>query len=395
MALNGHPAPSTARPFPEGVLRLRRIDVWALRVAIQRPVETSFGIMRDRPAVFLRVEGADGTFGFGEIWCNFPSCGAEHRVRMAVDELAPLLAGRDLASPAEAYALMWEKTRVRVLQTGEPGPYSQAIAGLDIALWDLAARAAGRPLRHFIADDAADAVPAYASGIHIGIAADVVPEFRAAGFRNFKVKVGFDTAKDIAGIKALKASMKPDERLFSDANQAWNLEAALDFAQGARDLGLGWLEEPLRADAPAGDWARLAKEGGVPLAAGENFTGVEDFDAAVAAGSLAYIQPDMAKWGGVTGCLPVARAILAGGRTYCPHYLGGGIGLLASANLLAAVGGPGLLEVDANPNPLRSDIPGMTVTDGRIALAAAPGLGIEALPETLLPQVTLHETWTA
>ncbi|MEP2814973.1 MAG: enolase C-terminal domain-like protein, partial [Alphaproteobacteria bacterium] len=136
-------------------------------------------------------------------------------------------------------------------------------------------------------------------------------------------------------------------------------------------------------------------EGGVPLAAGENFMGVEDFDAAVAAGSLAYIQPDMAKWGGVTGCLPVAQAILAGGRTYCPHYLGGGIGLLASANLLAAVGGPGLLEVDANPNPLRSDIPGMTMTDGRIVLGTAPGLGIEALPETLLPQVTLHQTWAA
>jgi len=103
----------------------------------------------------------------------------------------------------------------------------------------------------------------------------------------------------------------------------------------------------------------------------------------------------MAKWGGVTGCLPVARAILAGGRTYCPHYLGGGIGLLASANLLAAVGGPGLLEVDANPNPLRSDIPGTTMMDGRVALGALPGLGIEALPETLLSQVTLHQTWTA
>ncbi|MEQ8504515.1 MAG: mandelate racemase/muconate lactonizing enzyme family protein [Rhodospirillales bacterium] len=381
-------------PFPADPLRLRRVDAWALRVAIERPVETSFGIMRDRPAVFVRVEGADGAFGFGEIWCNFPSCGAEHRVRLAIQELGPLLAGRGFNSPAEAFHHMWDQTRVRVLQTGEPGPYSQAIAGLDIALWDLAARAAGQPLRHFIAEGAADAVPAYASGIHIGIAEDVVPEFRAAGFRNFKVKVGFDTLKDIAGIKALRGGIKPGERLFSDANQAWDLDAALEFARGAADLGLDWLEEPLRADAPAGDWARLATEGGIPLAAGENFTDAPDFDAAVAAGALTYIQPDMAKWGGVTGCLPVAHAILAGGRTYCPHYLGGGIGLLASANLLAAVGGPGLLEIDANPNPLRSEIPGLSLADGRAHLGAAAGLGIDDIPAGLQSAVTLHDAWT-
>ena len=78
------------------------------------------------------------------------------------------------------FAHLWERTRVRVLQTGEPGPYSQAIAGIDIALWDLAARRAGKPLRHFIADGAVDAVPAYSSGIHIAIALEAVPEARAA-----------------------------------------------------------------------------------------------------------------------------------------------------------------------------------------------------------------------
>ena len=82
MALNGQSAPTATRTFPGGAVQLRRIDAWALRVAIVRPVETSFGIMRDRPAVFVRVEDTDGGFGFGEIWCNFPGVGAEHRVRM-------------------------------------------------------------------------------------------------------------------------------------------------------------------------------------------------------------------------------------------------------------------------------------------------------------------------
>ena len=73
-------------------------------------------------------------------------------------------------------------------------------------------------------------------------------------------------------------------------------------------------------------------------------------------GLFGFIQPDAAKWGGHSGCLPVAKAALAAGRTFCPHYLGGAIGLMHSLHLLAAVRGPGLLEVDANANPLREGL---------------------------------------
>ncbi len=106
--------------------------------------------------------------------------------------------------------------------------------------------------------------------------------------------------------------------------------------------------------------------------------GIAPFNDALAAGVLRVVQPDMAKWGGFSGTLPVARAILSSGARYCPHYLGGGIGLLASAHLLAAVGGGGLLEIDANDNPLRSDLCGSLahITDGRAHLTDAPGLGL-------------------
>jgi D-galactarolactone cycloisomerase len=75
----------------------------------------------------------------------------------------------------------------------------------------------------------------------------------------------------------------------------------------------------------------------------------------------------------------VARAIRATGLRYCPHYLGGGIGLLASAHLLAAVGGDGILEIDANPNPLRTETCGplTAIREGRARLTDAPGLGFE------------------
>ena len=103
------------------------------------------------------------------------------------------------------------------------------------------------------------------------------------------------------------------------------------------------------------------------------------FDAALAANVLAVVQPDIAKWGGFTRGMPVARRIIAAGARFCPHWLGGGVGLLASAHALAAVGGGGMLEVDANPNPLRSATCGplATVTDGCGVLNNRPGLGIE------------------
>jgi L-alanine-DL-glutamate epimerase-like enolase superfamily enzyme len=88
----------------------------------------------------------------------------------------------------------------------------------------------------------------------------------------------------------------------------------------------------------------------------------------------------------------VARRALTAGATYCPHFLGGGIGLVASAHLLAAAGGPGLLEIDANPNPLRDAfVPaGQPVTDGRFPLLDAPGLGIEEIPADLTPYRSLQ-----
>ena len=117
----------------------------------------------------------------------------------------------------------------------------------------------------------------------------------------------------------------------------------------------------------------------MPLAGGENFLGRAAFDAAIRARSFGVIQPDAAKWGGVTGCFDVARATLGAGLSYCPHFLGSGIGLAASAHLLAAAGGDGLLEIDVNPNPLRSEMAEgwPIVENGMLTLSTKQGLGIE------------------
>jgi L-alanine-DL-glutamate epimerase-like enolase superfamily enzyme len=125
---------------------IRSIQAFCYRTPLATPVVTSFGEMRDRPALFLRVEDGDGQTGWGEVWCNFPSMGAEHRTRLINEMLAPMLAGRAMLHPSQAFEHLSAATSVLALQSGEPGPFAQAIAGIDIALWDLFAKRAKLPL---------------------------------------------------------------------------------------------------------------------------------------------------------------------------------------------------------------------------------------------------------
>jgi len=305
-----------------------------------------------------------------------------------IQDIAPLVLGQPSDNPARLWHDLTRKTHIRALQCGEWGPFAQVLAGLDTACHDLTARRAGLPLARALNPNAAASVPVYASGIKITDAQAEIASARAQGIKAFKVKIGFDMARDLATLEQLSSDLRENERLFTDANQAWDTATALHFMQAAKDLNIGWIEEAIPADAPTADWASLAALGTLPLAGGENITGADNFAASTA--HLTYIQPDVAKWGGVTGCFEAAQTITQAGRTYCPHFLGGGLGLLASAHLLAATGGKGLLELDINANPLRDDLlPKGALRDGRFHLPDAPGLGIEALPDSLAQFQTL------
>jgi L-alanine-DL-glutamate epimerase-like enolase superfamily enzyme len=327
--------------------------------------------------VFVRVEDADGAVGWGETWCNFPAVGAEHRARLLESVLAPLATSRAFASPAEAFHFLAERTAVLAIQSGEPGPMAQGIAGIDLALWDLCARRAGQPLWRFLGGRA-DRIPVYASGINPDAPEQVVAARLAEGVRAFKLKIGFGRDRDLRNLAAVRDLLGPALPLMVDANQGWTLEEACAMAPALRDFGLGWLEEPLRADRPWSEWQRLRGATDIPLAGGENVQGPDAFAAAIGSGALSVLQPDVAKWGGISGCWPVIEQAMGHGLRYCPHYLGGGIGLLASAHLLAAAGGDGLLEVDANPNPLRTALAGAIgqLHEGACQLGEAPGIGV-------------------
>jgi L-alanine-DL-glutamate epimerase-like enolase superfamily enzyme len=356
---------------------IRSVQAFCFRYPLSTPVVTSFGSMRDRPAVFVRVEESEGETGWGEAWCNFPSVGAEHRTRLINEMLAPMLIERAVTHPSEAFDSLSAATSVLALQSGEPGSFSQAIAGIDIALWDLFAKRAKAPLWRMLGGTS-PRMRVYASGINPTGSVEQAEASMKRGHRAFKLKIGFDGAKDRANLRELRR-LAGDGFLAADVNQGWGIEQALQLAPPLEQYDLAWLEEPLRADRPWSEWRSLQKRLTIPLAGGENIAGYGNFATALAEGVLTVVQPDAAKWGGITGCIAVARDVLASKRHYCPHFLGGGIGLLASAHLLAGSRGGGLLEVDSNDNPLREDFCGAVadIKEGEIVLPETAGLGIE------------------
>ncbi|WP_289296318.1 mandelate racemase/muconate lactonizing enzyme family protein [uncultured Reyranella sp.] len=372
---------------------LARVEAHVFRTPIKEPVRTSFGIMTERVAVFVRVEDSDGARGWGEIWCNFPNAAAEHRALLFADIVAPRALGKSLDDPVGLWSEIDRALHVLRVQSGDAGALSAAAAGLDLAIHDLRARKRGLPLWRALGGTDDAPLPVYASGLNPGRAAyDTVGRMRAAGYRAFKIKVGFGEDVDLGSLRPVAAELQAGERLMVDANQGWDLRTACALVPKFAEFGLRWIEEPLMADRPLAEWSQVAALAPATLAGGENLRGAGPFQEMIDSGLFGVIQPDAAKWGGHSGCLPVARAALAAGRTYCPHFLGGGIGLIHSLHLLAAVRGPGLLEVDANPNPLREGIlqDAFSVRDGSVTLPGGQGLGLEPDLKPLLTLRSLH-----
>ena len=263
------------------------------------------------------------------------------------------------------------------MQSGEQGPFSQAIAGIDLAVWDLHARRCKLPLWKLLGG-ANRTIKVYASGINPTGSRQMAEAALKRGHRALKLKIGFDLAADRANLASLRELVGVG-MLAADANQAWSQARAMEVIPRLEEFGLAWLEEPMRADRPWQEWRDLRSSAGVPFAAGENIASRAGFRQALGDDVLQVVQPDIAKWGGLSVCSEIARDIRTAGKMFCPHYLGGGIGLLASAHLLAGIGGDGFLEIDSNDNPLRDQFCGQVadVSAGTITLGDAPGLGFD------------------
>ena len=362
-------------------IKLAKSEPILLRAKIDVPVITSFGVIYERTSLLIRAEDIDGAVGWGEVFGNFPIHGAENRKRILDDYIVPLALSKIWDSPVEAFDTITAKTHVLTLQSGEPGSFAQSIAGLDIALWDLAARRVNMPLWKFLGGRCRS-ISTYASGLNPTGFENIVEEKITEGFNAFKIKVGFGREGDLQSLSKIR-KLIGDRRLMIDVNQGWDLATAQENWIAYSKHNLDWIEEPIPADRPLSEWEDLALQPGAPIAAGENLMRDEQFNNYINSKYFGFLQPDMCKWGGFSRILPLARRSLSHGVIYCPHFLAGPIGLFASAHCLAAAGGDGLLEIDANFNPIREHlVEGLPIIkNGIMTLSDVSGLGIYPNPE--------------
>jgi D-galactarolactone cycloisomerase len=351
------------------------LTVRLFRAEVGQAMVTSFGELRDRPSLIIEIEDRDGTRGWGEAWCNFPAFAAERRAHFIREVVAPLLVGEQLEEPDEAARIIDRALGIQAIQSGEQGLLASVIAAIDQALWDLVARRKELPLWQLLGGR--PQVPVYASGLVPDGIEQRVSILDSAGHRAVKIRVGFGDEVDLAAVATVRDLLGDEALLLVDANQAWSARHAVDMAERLAASKVAWLEEPIRADEPARVWREVADRSPIPLAAGENIRDNNGFSELIDARVVHNIQPDIGKWGGITGGLAVGRRAVSSGLACSPHWQAGAIGLALSLNLLAALGGTGLGEIDVNANPLRDTFPLPPVREGVIELVEEPGFGFE------------------
>lgn len=267
--------------------------------------DSTHGEMSHFGLITARID-AGGEQGLGYTYC-VGDIGGDAIRSLIERELTELLIGSD----ADAIDDLWHRMWWHLHFVGRGGVAAFAMAAVDVALWDLRARVADEPLwRHLGGSDAR--VAAYAGGIDLQFTLDELEAqthgFLEQGFQSIKMKVGRDRLEeDVERVIAMREWLGPDIALMADANMRWSVDEAVAAARALEPCHLTWLEEPTIPDDVRGH-QRIAREGGIPIATGENLHTVHEFRHMMSEGGVAYPQPDVANIGGITPWLEVARA---------------------------------------------------------------------------------------
>lgn len=322
--------------------------------------------------VLVRVQCDDGSVGWGEAFGYF--CRRAVAAHIA-DLIAPALIGRD---PGDPQALSLE-LQARLALFGRYGLTIFALSGIDIALWDLKAKASGISLGRLLAGQRVrEEVNAYASLVRYGEPALV------ARYCEQATEEGYASAKlhEIAmpEIRAGRAALDPSMSFTVDVNGAWTEARALSAIPELKELDTLWLEEPIF---PPEDWDALRRLGrqGLAIAAGENACTAMEFSRLIPA--VSYAQPSVTKVGGISEFLRIAELAQAAGQTLMPHSPYFGPGYYATLQLAAAIGHFGMFEhLYVEP---QAWIGGETLKPvrGKLAIPDRPGIGFEPDPEVL------------
>lgn len=363
---------------------IERLRVSILKTPLARPVEMSFGRLVDRRICVVEV-AADGIWGIGESWINYPPWADSERLATYRHGVAPLLLGRDATDPGAVQSALAAALLPLGRQGGAEGAMWQALSGIDLALWDLAGKLAAQPVHRLLGSNlVAPQVAAYGSGIGPTDVEELCEAALAAGLRAVKTKVGFGRVTDERTVATTRARVGEEVEIFADANQAWSLAEAVQSASWLRDYAVAWLEEPLAGDRIS-DLGELAAQSDLGLATGENVYGIADYTSYARSGAIQVLQPDLAKAGGFTTGRVVARTAADAGVRLAPHCYSSAIGLAASAHFTAAYPHADWVEVDVRPNPLRTDLlrEPWEWADGALCVPDRPGLGVELAAATV------------
>lgn len=279
--------------------------------------------------VLVEIATDAGLTGWGDAFAYV----CPRSTAMAIAEMvAPQAIGQSVPDAAGIPAFM-EQIQRNLHLFGRYGITMFAISGLDIALWDLAAKAAGVPLHRLIGSARRSRIPAYASLLRIGTPELVARECEAArglGFGAIKLHETTTPA-----VFAARQAIGPDVSLMIDMNCPMDAGEAITFAQACREATPTFLEEPVW---PPEDFAALAEvrtKGGLDIAAGENACTSYQFEQMMAAGAVSHAQPSVTKVGGITEFLKVAALADRHGVELVPHSPYFGPGFLATLHLLA------------------------------------------------------------
>jgi L-alanine-DL-glutamate epimerase-like enolase superfamily enzyme len=355
-------------------MKIEHIEAIPLRIPFTVGGKSDVGAWGDKDlktvdSLLLKVTTDTGVTGWGETF-GFTAIPA---VRVAIEQIiAPLCIGRDVAHIEKLMLELQKKLHV----FGRSGAIMYGLSALDIALWDIAGKVAGQPLHQLLGGSDATELACYASLIRYtdpDMVAENVTRARNLGYTHLKLH-----EVELAAIRAARQAAGDETEITLDVNCPWSVREALDMAEKLREFRLRWLEEPVWPPENYEGLARMRREAGIPIAAGENASTLMDFQHMLQAGAVDFIQPSPSKMGGITELRKVFALANAHNTTVMVHTFYDGPGLLASVHASAALGGADAL-VEWRFFDLEAQLYGDAIIpkNGAIAVPQAPGLGIE------------------
>ena len=357
-------------PAAETVRTAPRITGLSTRL-ITVPLRRHWGAEApENHVIATRVHTDDGGTGFGFSWT--PTIGPQAVQALLDHDIAPFVTGLP-ATPEPLWDMLWK----RLHEAGGGGLTTIAMAGVDLALWDLQARRTGASVTGLLGQRQ-ESAEVYGSGVNLHYTLEELvaqaERWVAAGHQAVKIKVGKpDLREDAERVAAVRSVLGPHRRLMIDANQRWDLPTTFRALDVLSEYGLEWLEEPIRADDL---WAyrRLRRHSPVPIALGENLHTIYRFRDFIEAEAVDIIQPNIIRVGGITPFRRIVELARTHSIKVMPHLLpelSGQLALtLAEPTLVEDVEEASFeqLGILDGPSPVR-------FRDSLVALAGQPGLG--------------------